>query len=189
VNLLDKWRVTLSNIGELNYPREDVMDAQERVTHGYQGELAVFLIGMRVNRWWRVDRWLPTATAMPKMISELYAAKAAAERGEGADPGFLGHRLLIGAGGPTVVQYWRTVEDIYSYASSADHEHRPAWTAFNARARRTPGAVGIWHETFAVPAGGHESIYVAMPPAGLAGATTVVPVARRGESARERIAS
>jgi hypothetical protein len=189
VNLLDKWRVTLSNIGELNYPREDVMDAQERVTHGYQGELAVFLIGMRVNRWWRVDRWLPTATAMPKMIRELYAAKAAAERGEGADPGFLGHRLLIGAGGPAVVQYWRTVEDIYSYASSADHEHRPAWTAFNARARRTPGAVGIWHETFAVPAGGHESIYVAMPPAGLAGATTVVPVARRGESARERIAS
>jgi Domain of unknown function (DUF4188) len=165
------------------------MSAQDRVTHGHRGELAVFLIGMRVNRWWRVDQWLPAATAMPKMIKELYAAKAAAERGEGEHPGFLGHRLLIGGRGPTVVQYWRTVGDIYSYASSADHEHRPAWTAFNARARRAPGAVGIWHETFAVPAGGHESIYVSMPPTGLAAATTVEPVARRGESARERLAS
>jgi hypothetical protein len=165
------------------------MSAQERVTHGHQGELAVFLIGMRVNRWWRVDQWLPAAAAMPKMIKELYAAKAAAERGEGQDPGFLGHRLLIGGRGPTVVQYWRTVGDIYAYASSADQEHRPAWTAFNARARQAPGVVGIWHETFAVPAGGHESIYVSMPPTGLAAATSVVPVARRGETARERIAS
>lgn len=164
------------------------MDSQQRVTHGYEGDLAVFLIGMRVNRWWRIDQWLPTATAMPKMLKELSVEKAAAERGEGEHPGFLGYRLLIGAGGPTVVQYWRSVEDIYSYASSAGHVHRPAWAAFNARARRTPGAVGIWHETFAVPAGGHESIYVSMPPAGLAAATTVVPVARRGESARERMA-
>ena len=165
------------------------MRAQDRVTHGHQGELAIFLIGMRVNRWWRVDQWLPAAAAMPKMIRELYAAKAAAGRGQGRDPGFLGHRLLIGGRGPTVVQYWRTVGDIYSYAASADREHRPAWTAFNARARRSPGAVGIWHETYAVPAGGHESIYVAMPPTGLAAATAVVPVASRGETARERLAS
>jgi hypothetical protein len=40
-----------------------------------------------------------------------------------------------------------------------------------------------------VPAGGHESIYVAMPPTGLAAATAVVPVASRGETARERLAS
>ena len=165
------------------------MDTKQRVTHGYEGELAVFLIGMRVNRWWRVDQWLPTALAMPKLITELYAAKAAAESGAGKHPGFLGHRLLIGGRGPTLVQYWRTVEDVYRYASSPDHEHRPAWAAFNTRARKATGSVGIWHETFAVPAGGHESIYVSMPPTGLAAATTVVPVARRGESARERIAS
>lgn len=165
------------------------MDPNQKVTHGYQGALAVFLIGMRVNRWSRIDQWLPAAAAMPKMLKELYAAKAAAERGEGEHPGFLGHRLLIGARGPTVVQYWRTVEDIYTYASSADRQHRPAWAEFNARARKVPGVVGIWHETFAVPAGGHESIYVSMPPAGLAAATTVVPLSRRGESARERLAN
>ncbi|HYO17587.1 MAG TPA: DUF4188 domain-containing protein [Dermatophilaceae bacterium] len=87
------------------------------------------------------------------MLKELYAEKAAAERGEGEHSGFLGHRLLVGGSGTTVVQYWRTVEDFCCYASSADHAHRPAWRAFDARARKAAGAVGIWHETFAVPAG------------------------------------
>lgn len=165
------------------------MNGNQRVTHGHEGGLAVFLIGMRINRWSRVDLWLPTAVSMPKMLKELYAAKAAARQGDGEDPGFLGHRLLIGASGVTVVQYWRTVADVYRYASAPAKAHRPAWTAFNARARRAAGAVGIWHETFAVPAGGHESIYVSMPPTGLAAATTVVSVASRGERARERMAS
>lgn len=159
-----------------------------RTTHGYHGDVAVFLIGLRVNRWWRVDGWLPAVRAMAPMLGELYAARAAAERGEGEDPGFLGHRTLVGAGGPTVVQYWRSVEHIYRYASAPEAQHRPAWRSFNERARRVPGAVGVWHETFAVPAGGHESIYVDMPPTGLAAATSVVPVSRRGETARERLA-
>jgi hypothetical protein len=160
-----------------------------RVTHGYRGDLAVFLIGMRFNRPWRVDLWLPVMQAMPRMLRELYAARAAAQRGEGVDPGFLDARTLLGGRGVTVVQYWRSVEDVYRYATAAEHEHRPAWQAFNARARQAGGAVGIWHETYAVPAGAHESIYVAMPPTGLARATSVVPVARRGETARERLSS
>lgn len=161
----------------------------ERVTHGYRGELAVFLIGMRFNRPWRVDLWLPVMQAMPRMLRELYTAKAAAERGDGVDSGFLDARTLLGGRGVTVVQYWRSVEDIYRYAMAPEHEHRPAWQAFNARARQAGGAVGIWHETYAVPAGGHESVYVAVPPMGLARATSVVPVARRGETARERLRS
>ena len=40
-------------------------------------------------------------------------------------------------------------------------------TAFYRRSRRATGAVGIRHETYAVPAGGHESLYVGMPPTGL----------------------
>lgn len=126
---------------------------------------------------------------MPRMLRELYQAKARAARGEEEDPGFLEARTLFGAGGPTIVQYWRTAEDIYRYANATDRAHRPAWKAFNARARRANGAVGIWHETYAVPADGHESIYSGVPPMGLAKATSVVPVARRGETARERIRS
>jgi hypothetical protein len=81
------------------------------------------------------------------------------------------------------------LEDIYRYARAPEHEHRPAWQAFNARAREAGSAVGIWHETYAVPAGGHESVYVAVPPMDLARATSVVPVARRGQTARERLRS
>jgi hypothetical protein len=105
--------------------------------------------------------------AMPGMLAELHAAKAAAARGEGPDIGFLEARTLIGARGPTLVQYWRDVESVYAYANDPEGRHRPAWTAFYRRSRRATGAVGIWHETYAVPAGAHESLYVGMPPTGL----------------------
>lgn len=36
-------------------------------------EFVVFLIGMRINKWWKIHKWLPVAIAMPKMIKELYA--------------------------------------------------------------------------------------------------------------------
>jgi hypothetical protein len=161
----------------------------ERVTHGHEGEIAVFLIGMRFTKPWRVDAWLPVFLAMPTMLRELYIAKVAAARGEGEDLGFLDARTLLGGRGVTLIQYWRSADDIYRYATSPEHAHRPAWQAFNAKVRKAKGAVGIWHETYAVPAGGHESIYHGVPTMGLARATSVVPVARRGESARERIAS
>ncbi|GAB3876604.1 DUF4188 domain-containing protein [Terrabacter terrigena] len=136
-------------------------------THTHDGDLAVFLIGMRVNQPWRPDLWLPVFGAMPRMIAELYAAKAHAVRGEGPDLGFLEARTLVGARGPTVVQYWRDVESIYAYANDPERRHRPARTAFYRRSRRAAGAVGVWHETYAVPAGAHESLYLGMPPTGL----------------------
>ncbi|MDC5697216.1 DUF4188 domain-containing protein [Intrasporangium calvum] len=152
-------------------------------THDHAGSIAVFLIGLRVNHFWRPDLWLPALRAMGPMMTELHAAKAAAARGEGEDLGFLGHRSLIGAGGPTIVQYWRSAEDIYAYSGSGDRAHRPAARAFYERGRRAAGAVGVWHETYAVPAGGHESLYLAMPPTGLAAATGVSELAtRRGRA-------
>ena len=155
-----------------------------RHRHDHDGDLAVFLIGMRVNQPWRPDLWGPVFGAMPGMLKELYVAKAASARGEDADLGFLDGRTLLGAGGPTLVQYWRSVDDIYAYANDPDHEHRPAMRAFYARSRRATGAVGIWHETFAVPVGGHESLYVAMPPTGLGKAFGVTTDVRRRRHAR-----
>lgn len=136
-------------------------------THDHDGELAVFLIGLRVRRPWRPDLWLPPFIAMQPMITELYNAKAAAERGEGAHPGFLSHRMLVGGGGPTLVQYWRSPEDIYTYAHDPARAHRAAWLDFYRRGQGSAGAVGIWHETYAVLAGGAESLYVDMPATGL----------------------
>jgi hypothetical protein len=157
-----------------------------RMTHEHEGPIGVFLIGMRLNQLRRPHQWLPVLLAMPKMLTELYRNRAAAAAGEATDLGFLGARTLVGGKGVTVVQYWRSVEDIYRYASAPDHEHRPAWTAFNARARKARGVVGIWHETYAVPAGAHESIYVGMPIMGLAAATASAPVPSRKRYARLR---
>jgi Domain of unknown function (DUF4188) len=136
-----------------------------RFTHRHSGELVLFLIGMRINKPWRPDLWLPAFRAMPRMLTELSRER---------DSGLLGFRLTLGAGGPVVVQYWDSHEKLYAYAAATDAEHRPAWSAFNRRARAHPDAVGIWHETFLVDRA--ESIYVGMPAAGLASATEVVPI-------------
>lgn len=148
-----------------------------RMTHHYDGELVVFLIGMTINRWWRIDRWWPVFTAMPGMLAEL-----------SKDPrsGLLGYRLTLGAGGPVLVQYWDSQEKLYGYASARDARHRPAWTAFNQRARQSPDVVGIWHETYQVARA--ESVYVGTPTMGLAKATAVEPVQSRGDRASARLA-
>jgi Domain of unknown function (DUF4188) len=148
-----------------------------RMTHDYDGELVVFLIGMRVNQPWRPDLWLPVFRAMPRMLAEL---------SRDPESGLLGYRLVLGPGGPSVVQYWSSKDKLYAYASNREQEHRPAWTAFNRRVRRAPGAVGIWHETFVVDRA--ESIYLGVPPMGLAAATASTPVGRRGERAAQRLA-
>ena len=143
-----------------------------RTTHRYSGELVVFLIGMNINRPWRLDLWLPVFLAMAKMLAEL-----------SRDPqsGLLGYRLTFGAGGPVVTQYWSSHDKLYAYASASEAQHRPAWAAFNRRARRAPGAVGIFHETFRVDHA--ESLYSQMPAGGLAKATASVPATVRTSAA------
>lgn len=150
-----------------------------RNTAAAEGEVVVFHIGMRINRLWALRSWLPAFMAMPRMLREL-----------SQDPsgGFLGYQLLLGS--PRlfyVVQYWATKEQLIAYASQQDRQHRPAWAEFNRRARAGKGRVGIWHETYAVPAGSYESVYVDMPAFGLGAATGVLPVGRRGETAAERL--
>jgi hypothetical protein len=152
----------------------DVIPA--RMTHDYDGDLVVFLIGMRINKPWRPGLWLPVFFAMPAMLAELSKDK---------NSGLLGYRLTFGAGGPLVVQYWSSHEKLYAYASDRNAAHRPAWAAFNRRVRKAPGSVGIWHETYVVERA--ETIYSGMPVSGLAAATSVVEVAHRGETARERL--
>ena len=146
-----------------------------RMTHDHDGELVVFLIGMRINRWWRPDLWLPVFNAMPPMLAEL---------SKDPESGMLGYRLTLGEGGPLLIMYWDSHELLYAYASRPDAEHRPAWTRFNQRARKAPGAVGIWHETFQVARGRVHLRRHARQRAGQGDGR--VPVGRRGERAKER---
>jgi hypothetical protein len=151
-----------------------------RRTAAAEGDIVVFLIGMRINHFRAPRSWWPVFTAMPRMLRELSENKSS---------GLLGYRLLLG--GPRIVyvlQYWESQEKLLAYASDQDRRHRPAWAAFNRYARAGKGHVGIWHETYVVPAGSYECIYSDMPAFGLGAATGVIPVGRRGERAAERLA-
>jgi hypothetical protein len=158
-----------------------------RLTHAYDGPLAVFLIGLRVHKPWRLSVVRAAATAMPRMVAELEANRAAAARGEAEDLGYLGSRSTVHLTGTTMIQWWRSVEDVYAYANAAQREHRPAWVDFYRVAKEDPDAVTIWHETYRVEPHGAESLYAGPRPFGLAAIAGTVPVGRRGETAGERM--
>ncbi|GAA1102681.1 DUF4188 domain-containing protein [Nesterenkonia jeotgali] len=147
-----------------------------RRTHHHEGDLVVFMVGMTINQPLRVRSWFPVFAAMPKMLEELMRDPAS---------GLLGYRLVIGRGGPLCIQYWSSAERLYDYASDREGLHRPAWAAFNRGAKKVPGAVGIWHETYVVAQA--ESVSVDTPIAGLSAATESVELGRGQDSARDRL--
>ena len=147
-----------------------------RMTADVEGEFVVFLIGFRINKPWKLHKWLPVFLAMPRILREL-----------SADPnsGLMGYMTpLI----PTVmVQYWRSFDQLEAYARSKDHEHWPAWVAFNKRISAAGGDVGIWHETYRVSSGQWETIYGGMPATGLGKATSIIPITASRARARQRL--
>lgn len=148
----------------------------ERLTAKLDGDFVVFLIGMRINRPWLLHKWLPVARAMPRMLTELY---------QQPERGFL-HAEMWFSRTIILVQYWRSMEQLLAYAKDKNAAHLPAWKAFNASVG-TGGSVGIWHETYAVAPGCHESVYVNMPAFGLGRAGILQPATGAKQSAQGRV--
>jgi hypothetical protein len=145
-----------------------------RMTAELDGDFVVFLIGMRINKPWKIHKWLPVMLAMPRMLKELENNRSS---------GFLGHTF----GSKVIVQYWRSFDHLEAYARNQDALHWPAWVAFNKKVGDSRGDVGIWHETYHVRAGEYETVYSGMPPFGLGKAGKLVPASGRRESARGRM--
>jgi len=137
----------------------------------------VFLIGMRINRLLAVPSWTRVAQAMPRMIAELKRQP---------ELGLLHAEFFLYWRGVAVVQYWKNFELLHAYAHMRNAAHLPAWAEFNRRIGAN-GVVGIWHETYTVGPGQHESIYGNMPLFGLAAATRQIPITGLLDSARSRI--
>jgi Domain of unknown function (DUF4188) len=147
----------------------------QRMTAQMEGDFVVFLIGMRINKWWKIHKWWPAAMAMQKMLKELKA--------KGPElTGFLGYE----ARGAFFVQYWRSFEHLEAYAKDRDGQHYPAWKAFNTKIKSN-GDVGIWHETYCIRTGEYECVYNNMPPKGLGKVGQLVPATGKKESAAGRI--
>ncbi|MBA2780819.1 DUF4188 domain-containing protein [Halomonas kenyensis] len=136
---------------------------RERMQASIEGDFVVFIIGMKINKPWKVHKWWPVFTAMPRMLKELQA---------NPELGMLGHIASF----RFTVQYWKSFEHLEAYARSKDHAHLPAWKAFNESVGNSGGDVGIWHETYRVRAGEYESVYRGMPRFGLAQAGSILPV-------------
>ena len=149
----------------------------ERVAAHIEGDFVVFLIGMRINKIWKITKWLPPFLAMPRMIKEL-------EKLPSEETGFLGHNGI----GFAMVQYWRSFDHLEAYARSQENKHFPAWIAFNKRMKDARGDVGIWHETYLVKAGQYEAIYSGMPEYGLGRVSEFVPATGNRNEARQRMA-
>ena len=148
----------------------------ERMTAEIDGDFVVFLIGMRINKPWKVGKWWPVLSAMRPMLLELERA--------GPEVGFLGHN---GLGLSSITQYWRSFNHLEAYARAHDRRHWPAWVGFNRAMKAARGDVGIWHETYLVRAGEYETVYSGMPPFGLGRVGRLTPATGNREAARQRL--
>ena len=149
-----------------------------RFTADHQGPITVFLIGMRINKLHRIDKWLPVALAMGPMIAELSAKP---------DSGFLGaESLRSGLRSHVFLQYWRSFDHLETYAKDRNQSHLPAWKAFYRKANRG-GAVGIFHETYCVNPGSFETVYGNIPAFGLGKAAGLAPAEGARNKARARM--
>jgi Domain of unknown function (DUF4188) len=144
-----------------------------RHTAQIEGDFVVFIIGMRINRLALVHKWVPVARAMGRMLDELHRHP---ELGLLHVQNWFGGRTLM------TMQYWRSFDQLHSYAHARNLEHLPAWAEFNRKVTGN-GSVGIFHETYMVAAGQYESIYADMPRIGLARAGAILPApSRRGRA-------
>ena len=139
-------------------------------------DIVVFIIGMRINKRLAIHKWLPVFNAMPGMIKELYTNKD--------ELGFLSMENYFGLRTTAMIQYWRSIDDLLSYAKN--EKHLTAWKKFNQKALNND-AVAIYHETYQVSKGQYEAMYVNMPVYGLGKVLTPTPVTIEKNTARKRL--
>jgi hypothetical protein len=143
-----------------------------RWTAELDGDFVVFLIGARISFRHPITsfRDIGGRRGMKYMLDWLV---------DHPEKGLLGYEF----GFPVIVQYWRSFDDLESFARGADAPHLGPWRSFWKRVGTT-GRTGIWHETFLVRDGEYECVYGNMPPRGLGKAGDLVPMA---ESSRARL--
>lgn len=149
---------------------------RERMTADVDGEFVVFLIGLRINKPWKIHKWLPVVMAMPKMIKEL---------SQNPELGLISYESWFGRT-TIMIQYWKSFEQLESYAKNKSASHLHAWAEFN-RKVGSNGDVGIWHETYISQKGKYECVYNNMPRFGLANAGAHIHATGKFKAAGDRM--
>lgn len=140
-------------------------------------DFVVFIIGMRINRWWMIHRWLPPILAMGDMLREAEMQP---------ELGYLGSKTWFGRT-IVVIQYWRSFEHLEAYAKAKDRAHLPAWADFNRKIGHD-GTVGIYHETYRIKPGQFENVFINMPPTLFGNCTTLLEAKGQLATAAGRLA-
>ena len=124
----------------------------------------VFIVGFRINKYWKIHKWLPVVLAFKRMLKQL-----------ASDPG-TGCKGYESWGGRVrvCIQYWESYDKLLDYARDKSAEHFPAWFDFNSKANRS-GDVGLWHEVYFAKPGTFKAVYKNMPPFGLGKVTRLTP--------------
>lgn len=148
-----------------------------RVTTIIEDDFVILIIGMSINKLWKIHHWIPIVFSMFKMISEQKKQK---------DIGLLAteHKLI---GNPTVfVQYWKSYEALEAYASDSTKVHLPAWVNYNKKVRDSED-IGIYHEIYKIKATDYECVYVNMPRFGLGKFGELIPATGRLNRSKDRM--
>src|SRR5262249_59589379 len=104
-----------------------------------------------------------------------------ASRAARPEKGLLGYEMA----GFTIIQYWRSFEQLEAFAKDDADPHMEEWRTYWKRVGKD-NRTGIWHETYLVRSGEYEAIYGNLPPHGRVKETTLVPVAG-SVGARQRV--
>ena len=136
----------------------------------------VFLVGMRINKPWKIHKWLPLYLKMSNIVKELAGTP---------DIGFMGYESWVG-NPRLILQYWRSYDELQAYARSKDAKHFPTWVSFNESIGRSAD-VGIWHETYVIEPGNVEAVYTHMPAFGLGKVTRLDSNAKLRIRSREEL--
>src|SRR5699024_8068015 len=83
-----------------------------------------------------------------------------------------------------MIQYWRSMDDLLTYARGK--KHLTAWRDFNRKGGDNK-AVGIYHESDQVKRENYESVFANMPLHGLSKALPQIPITNYLNGAKRRL--
>ncbi|MFV1984842.1 MAG: DUF4188 domain-containing protein, partial [Thiohalomonadales bacterium] len=141
----------------------------KRMTVELEESKIIFLIGLRINNFWKIHQWWHLVKTMPKILKELRQQKI---------PGFITGNMWYGRN-ILMVQYWDNFKSLEQYAKNNTKTHMPVWTFFNLKILSSSN-VGVWHETYQIEPGKFEAIYTNMPAFGLAKAGKFIEIDNTG---------
>lgn len=86
--------------------RRDDAPIEQKVAAERDEEFVVFHIGLRINAFWKIHRWLPIFLLAPRMVRELISNPKS---------GLLGSRTVVGPGIRNIgfIQYWDSFEALH----------------------------------------------------------------------------